>query len=336
MPSFHVQLINDPFGDPGVYLEFTYRRQAVLFDLGDLTPLHPRKILKASYVFVSHTHMDHFIGFDYLVRLSLGRHRRVHLFGPPGFINNVRHRLHAYTWNLVEEYTNDFILEVTELTPQRTLVTSVFSCRRGFAEEKGAPEWPFEGMLMENKQFFVQAACLDHKIPTLAFCLEERFRLSIMQNALRQMGLPTGPWLNELKEHILADSPADTLLTVPWKNAAGEERRETFPVGYLREKIVKQAPGRRVAYVTDCAYTSENERKIVDLVHGAEILFIEAAFLQEDEEKAAQRNHLTAAQAGEIARKAQVKRLVLFHFSPKYKGRMESFQKEAWASFSRH
>jgi len=311
-------------------LEFTYRRQAILFDLGDLRPLHPRKILKASYVFVSHTHMDHFIGFDYLVRLSLGRNRHVHLFGPSGFIDNVRHRLKAYTWNLVEEYTNDFVLEVTEITAKGTMSTSLFPCRRAFAEEKEGEEKPFYGIVAEDKQFFVRATCLDHKIPTLAFCLEERYRLSVMQSALREMGLPTGSWLNELKEHILIGSPPETVLSV-----RGKERNYEYPLGYLQAHVVKMAPGRKVAYVTDCAYTEENVRKIIELVKGAEILFIEAAFLDEDREKAKQRNHLTAAQAGEIGRLAQVKRIVLFHYSPKYKGRADDFQKEAMEAFHR-
>ncbi|MCX7981432.1 MAG: MBL fold metallo-hydrolase [Syntrophales bacterium] len=334
MPSFHVHLINDPFGDPGVYLEFTYRREAILFDLGDLRLLHPRKILKASHIFVSHTHMDHFIGFDHLVRLSLGRNRHVQLFGPPGFIDHVRHKLMAYTWNLVEEYTNDFVLEVTEVTDRRTLATSIFSCRRAFAEEPQEREENFDGLLTRNRLFAVKTTCLDHRIPTLAFAMEELFRLSIMQNALHEMGLATGSWLNELKEHILKEAPPDTAIPVKWKEEV-EKKEDRLPLGYLQERIVKRAAGRKVAYVTDCAYTEENRRKIIDLVEGADLLFIESAFLQEDAEKARERNHLTAAQAGEIAREAKVKRMILFHFSPKYKTRPEAFQKEAMKSFLR-
>jgi len=58
--------VNDPLGDPGVYVEFKYRKEAFLFDLGDISGLPARKILKIRYIFVSHAHMDHFIGFDHL------------------------------------------------------------------------------------------------------------------------------------------------------------------------------------------------------------------------------------------------------------------------------
>jgi ribonuclease BN (tRNA processing enzyme) len=114
-------LVNDPFGDPGVYVDFRYRREAFLFDLGDIHILPPRKLLKIDYIFVSHTHMDHFIGFDHLLRISLGRDRRIHLYGPPKFLQNVEDKLHSYTWNLVANYTNNFELVVTEVHPDETI-----------------------------------------------------------------------------------------------------------------------------------------------------------------------------------------------------------------------
>ena len=69
---FTAFLINDPSGDPGVYLEFKYRREVFLFDLGELQRLPPKQIRKITHIFVSHTHVDHFIGFDHLLRRFTG------------------------------------------------------------------------------------------------------------------------------------------------------------------------------------------------------------------------------------------------------------------------
>ena len=109
-PLFQPRLVNDPFGDPGVYVDFLFERRALLFDLGDVSPLSARQLLRVTHAFVSHTHMDHFAGFDALLRILLGRDKVLHLFGPPGFIDRVEHKLAAYTWNLVANYESDLVV----------------------------------------------------------------------------------------------------------------------------------------------------------------------------------------------------------------------------------
>ena len=116
--SFHARLINDPFSDPGLFVPFLYEKRAMMFDLGDVGCLASRDLLKLTHVFVTHTHIDHFIGFDALLRILLGRDKTLHLFGPPKFIRQVEGKLAGYTWNLVEEYTNHFALKVYEVHPK--------------------------------------------------------------------------------------------------------------------------------------------------------------------------------------------------------------------------
>ncbi|MDI6776193.1 MAG: MBL fold metallo-hydrolase [Syntrophales bacterium] len=329
---FNASLINDPFGDPGVYIEFKYRNEALLFDLGDLHLLPPRKLLKISHIFVSHTHMDHFIGFDHLLRVCLGRDRHISLFGPPGFHKQVENKIGAYTWNLVENYTNDFALLITEVHPEGKL-TRCYHCRTAFKPEMVAEEEGFDGTLVEGSLFSVRGTFLDHKIPCLAFRFEEKSRVNIKKNVLQEMGLPVGAWLMKLKNHVLSGDDDDTPVKVSWREGGQETREKIIPLGELKATIVKITPGQKITYITDAIYNDENRRKIVALAEGSDLLFIEATFLHDDADSAAKKYHLTALQAGTLARMAGVKRISLFHFSPKYKGCGELLVEEAMQAF---
>jgi len=331
---FDARLINDPFDDPGVFVELKYRREALLLDLGDVRVLSPRNLLKISHIFISHTHVDHFIGFDHLVRICLGRDRTIRLFGPPGFIRNVENRLGSYTWNLVENYDNDFDLEVTEV-----LVTEKkscrFRCRNAFRKEAEAAGMIADGVLVDHPFYRVRTESLDHRIPSLAFALEEKFRINIRKDVLREMAVPPGPWLMELKDRIAGHADPDTPIRASWRDETdGSCREQVFTLGELREKLVLITKGMKIAYIGDAIYHAENEAKMLAIAEGADLLFIEAPFLHEDAGRAAEKYHLTARQAGTVARKAGVKRMTLYHFSPKYQGQGDRLQKEAIRAFS--
>jgi ribonuclease Z len=324
---FSAHLINDPFEDPGVYMEFKFRGEALLFDLGDLHALPPKKLLKINHIFVSHTQMDHFIGFDHLLPICLGRDKRLSLFGPPGFIGNVASRLGAYTWNLVDNYTNEFVLSVTEVHAGYR-ITQQYDCRHAFRAVNPAVEEDFSGILLEEPFFFVRGVFLHHKVPCLAFALEEKVSVNIKKNALEELGLPVGSWLMDLKKMISENCPDDDPVRVWWKG--GEK---ILPLGLLKERIVKLTPGQKVAYVADMLYSDEDAVKVVELAKGADILFIEASFLDVDAERAAQKHHLTALQAGRLARRAGVKRMIIFHISPRYQGSGHLLEEEAKRAF---
>jgi len=91
-PDLHPRLVNDRFGDPGLFVEMLHRREALLFDMGDLSQLAARDLLRVSHVFVTHMHIDHFIGFDALLRVSVGREKRIVMVGPEGTADRVGHK----------------------------------------------------------------------------------------------------------------------------------------------------------------------------------------------------------------------------------------------------
>jgi ribonuclease Z len=85
--------------------------------------------------------------------------------------------------------------------------------------------------------------------------------------------------------------------------------------------------------VVDAHYNDDNSRRIVELAEGADQLFIEAPFLQRDAAHAAARYHLTAYQAGTLARRARAQQCIPFHFSARYAGEEDSLRAEAAAAF---
>ena len=331
---FSAQLINNPLDDPGVYVEFRYKRKALLFDMGDLHQLPPRKLLKVSHVFVSHTHMDHFIGFDHHLRLCLGRDQHISFFGPPGFIKNVENKIGAYTWNLIENYTNTFTLDITELHEKHKRRRR-YRCQSAFKPEVLADDGDFDGTLVVNRNdFTVKVAFLDHKIPSLAYSMEEKKHINIKKNALGEMGLPVGPWLGEFKDKILGGGPDDTPIEVWWKDKNKRISGKTFPLGTLKKKIVRITPGKKISYITDAIYNEDNARKIIELAQSSDMIFIEASFLDKDADIALKKYHLTAKQAGDLARMAGAKNMTIFHFSPKYRGQENLLLEEAAKAFN--
>jgi ribonuclease Z len=330
-PIFRPELVNGPFEDPALYVDFAFERRALLFDLGELSRLPPRKVLRLTDVFVSHTHMDHFVGFDHVLRICLGRDLHLRLYGAPGFADRVGHKLGAYTWNLVEGYENDFVIHVTELHPDDRVRRARFSCRQRFAREDEAEGVASGGLLLAERGLRVRARLLDHKVPCLGFRLEEGRHVNVWKNRLDERGLATGPWLRHLKEAVLDGAADDTPMPVAY--APGRTGPAYRPLGELRREVLHVVPGEVIAYVVDAVDHPENAARIQALARDADYFYCEASFLEEDADHAARKYHLTARQAGRLAREAGVKRLVPFHFSPKYEGEADRLYGEAASAF---
>jgi ribonuclease Z len=328
-PIFHPSLVNGRYGDPTVYVETLFKTRSVLFDLGEIASLAPRKIRRVDQIFVSHAHIDHFIGFDHLLRLLVGHEKTVHLYGPAGSAERVYHKLHAYRWNLVESYSSDLVFVVSELATPNSISTTQFRLKRAFAAEPSVSKTTFDGVLCDERTCRVSAAILEHRMPCLGFALQEAAHVNIWKNRLSERGLPVGPWLQSLKRAVVEGRPDDHLIRIEGA-AASDGRLE--PLGNLRD-LLTVAAGQKIAYVTDVVDTPANRAAIVALVQNADILFIEAAFAGADAALARERAHLTTTAAGEIAREANVRRVAPFHFSPRYALEQERMLAEVTTAF---
>jgi ribonuclease Z len=328
-PSFLPRLVNGPFEDPGLYIPFLYEKRAVIFDLGDVLSLSARDILKISHVFITHTHMDHFIGFDRLLRLVLGRNKDIYIYGPENFIKNIEGKLGGYSWNLVKNYTNLLVLHVIEVHDDH-LVKKDYICQNGFIPASKTAKQSFKGLLLKEPSFSVFTQILDHSIPCLGFTLNERFHVNIMKDAVADLGLEIGPWLAGFKQALFNHQDPDSEFEV---NYGKKQHKKKFILGDLAKQIALITPGQKISYIADVGYNKSNIQKIVELVKDSDHLFIEASFLEKDKDVAEIKCHLTARQAGLIAGKAKVKQLTPFHFSPRYQGQGHLLEQEAMEAY---
>ena len=319
------RLVNDPFSDPGLYLDFRYGRRAILFDLGDVSALSSRELLRVSHVFISHTHVDHMAGFDRLFRLCLHRPSPLTLIGPPGFTEQVEQRIRSFTWNLLDENSVDFCLLGMDYDGTRLTMAAEFHAREAFARRETEPPVFPDGIAWMEDEFRIDAVALDHGIPSLAFALREVLQVNVWRGVLGEMNLAPGPWLNEAKRAVRLGLPDDHIINVP---SGGSIR-----LGDLKHRALRVAPGQVVAYVTDAAPHWDNRAKILRLADKADQLFIEAVFLERDRPLALASRHLTAQEAGALAREAGARHVTPFHHSARYLSEPDVLRDELYESF---
>jgi ribonuclease Z len=303
-PTFHHRPLGGPFDDPVVCVRLFMDRRALLFDCGDIHALSPGDLLKVSDVFVTHMHMDHFSGFDTLLRVILTRATPLHVYGPENIIECVDGKLHGYTWNLVESYPCK--VEVFSLTGEKVRHVSFHASERFIPRDNGT--LPFSGTLMESVGFSIDATMLDHGIPAVGYTLNEEYHININKDAVLKMGLEVGPWLGELKRLLRTGADAAEELMA---------NGQVFRFGDLQH-LASMTTGQKLSYIVDTSPTDENINKIIELVRGSDTLYCEAYFLDGDFSAARERSHLTGKIAGQIARRAGVRELIPIHCSPRY------------------
>jgi ribonuclease Z len=212
------------------------------------------------------------------------------------------------------------------------MVHRQYRCGDGFMPAKEPVEQPFNGILYEEPGLKVTAAILDHGIPCLGLAIKEDFHVNIITEGLKDLGLEPGPWLADFKRALYHRSDPDTKFEL---RSGRPEKTRHYRLGELTDKIARITPGQKISYITDVVGNQSNSERIVALVKGSDHLYIEAAFLDTHKEIAAQKNHLTARQAGHLSALARVKQFTVFHFSPRYTGQAPLLQEEARQAYDR-
>lgn len=317
--TFHHKLVNDQFGDPCLIVRLLREGRSFLFDAGDISSLSLGDLVKVTDVFITHMHIDHFIGFDMLLRNLLRRTVPLRVYGPEGIIECINGKLKGYSWNLIEEYPMK--IEVFDIGTECIRHSSFYAENRFEMLER--PEMPFNGVIMKEPLLSVRAANFSHGIPCLGFSMEEEFHMNIDKAALNRRGLPVGPWLGEFKRLFREKTAMSHTLKVGDRELRFSDLME----------IVRITEGQKISYLTDIAPEEGNISRAIGFVQGSDTLYCEAYFLHKDLEKAQERRHLTAKIAGQLAREAGVNNLKVMHFSPRYRQTADDLEAEALREF---
>ncbi len=297
------------FHDPVVLI----RKDAVriLCDCGRMEDL--KEIAKVDLLLISHTHMDHFSGFDDVMRQGFGTGKVLRVFGPRHLTDQVRHKINAYTWNVADP--DSLHITVNEIHDS-SIARTDFTIPQNTAGE-AVETIPLDNdIIYKGNDFTIRYLELDHHMPCFAYRIAENDMLKINSKMLRSEGLKSGPWLEELKNHIAANNP-DTLLS-----AHGKEIR----VGDLAH-IVYEKKGDVLVYLTDF-HPGDHYGKIVSFAGEARLLYLESYFRDRDSELGGKNRHLTTTDAGRIARDAAAQEVVVMHFSNRYRGEEDKMMEE--------
>src|SRR6516165_6556623 len=112
---WELRLVNGSTGDPVLYADAPGRDNAILIDSGDNAALGNDRLGDLEAVFITHHHVDHFIGFDRIVRANLDRDKALHVFGPTGTIGKIYNRIKSYEYPFFP--FQKIVLEAHEVLP---------------------------------------------------------------------------------------------------------------------------------------------------------------------------------------------------------------------------
>jgi ribonuclease Z len=164
----------------------------------------------------------------------------------------------------------------------------------------------------ERKDFSITAFATDHGAGSIGYTLVESERYGKFDPAqARALAIPEGPLWGKLQR-------GETI-----ELADGRKLTADSVVGPRR-------PGRKVVITGDTAPCAS----VVDAAAGADLLVHEATFGEEEKDRAKETFHSTAREAAQVAKAAQVRKLVLTHLSARYSISADELVKEAREVFA--
>jgi len=277
------------------------------FDCGDncLIEIPPSETAAVDHLFFSHFHMDHVGGFDLFFRHTYFRDDRPNMvWGPPDTSRIMHHRFRGFVWNLNQDLPGTYV--VNDIHPNSIRSTS-FHLKEAFEIAHHEGERFHHGLIIDTDDFTVEALEMNHITPSMAYIVREKPKTNINMPRMKALGMEPGSWLQMVKDNSIDGA---TRLTV------GEME---YSLDELRKDFLIVSKGESIAYLTDFLLDQEAVDRLLPVLEGVNTVICECQYRHADLELSRKNYHMTTVLSAQLAKQANVGKLMLFHLSSRYR-----------------
>ncbi len=219
-----------------------------------------------------------------ITRLLITHFHGDHVFGLPGLfqtlaLNNYNKTLFIYVPKNTKKYINEIFKTFVPVKKIKYEVREV------------------SGKFFETKDFFLQAIPLDHDTSTNGYIFQEKDKLRINKEKLKKLNIP--------------EKTPELAKLVQGKNIKIKNKLINY------KSLTYKQKGKKISFIFDTKLCS-NVKKLAE---NSDLAVIESTFLSNTDkgnDLSKEYKHLTAKQAAEIAKKNNIKQLILTHISQRY------------------
>jgi len=243
-----------------------------------------------------------------ITRILITHRHGDHVFGLPGLISTLEQSgynktLYIYGPSGIKKFLEYFLALDFHKRDFKIIIEEVVPKGMTPNMKDGA-----SGKFFENEDFYLEAEKMEHGIPTNAYSFVIKDKLRIDRKKLAKSKLSSGPFLKQLKEG---------------KDIVHDGKK------YKSKDFVYLEKGKKISFVLDTLMN----KKITPFVKGSDLFICEASFGDDLKDLAKEHLHLTAGQAGEIAKKSNSKKLILTHISQRYEVNLKELVNYAKENF---
>ena len=157
-----------------------------------------------------------------------------------------------------------------------------------------------EGKIFENKKYLIHTTKANHSITAFSYLFEEKDKPGRFNvEKAKELGIPEGELWNKLQN--------------------GEEITSNEKIIKPEQVLGEKRPGKKIGISGD----TMPAKKLEEFFYQCDYLIFDSTFIEEEKQRALDTCHSTAKQAAELGKNAEVKNLILTHFSARYKDELQ-------------